>query len=103
MDNKSIDRINHSLEELELKLKSLNEQYIKVKKIKEYAELFGCMNNRIIENIYFNGIADVAEEALDAILDGYSNLEFHYNMISKEVNKSLINLGYNDSESKRNI
>lgn len=30
MDNKLIDRINHSLEELELKLKSLNEQYKKL-------------------------------------------------------------------------
>ena len=83
--------------------KSIDPFSIKVEKIKEYAELFGCMNNRIIENIYFNGIADVAEEALDAILDGYSNLEFHYNRISKEVNKSLSSLGYNNCESKRNI
>ena len=30
MDNKLMDRVNHSLEELELKLKSLNEQYKKL-------------------------------------------------------------------------
>ena len=83
--------------------KTIDPFSIKVEKIKEYARLFKDMNNRIIKNIYFNSKTDVSEEALDIILDGYNKLELHYNMVSKEVNESLINLGYNDSESKRNI
>ena len=79
--------------------KTIDPFSIKVEKIKEYARLFGDMNNKIIKNIYFNGKTDVTEEALDVILEGYSNLEFHRNIISKEVEESLIKLGYSDFKS----
>ena len=79
--------------------KTIDPFSIKVEKIKEYVRLFGDMNNRIVKNIYFNGKTGVTEEALDVILEGYSNLEFHRNIISKEVEESLIKLGYSDFKS----
>lgn len=73
---------------------------IKIKKVKEYADFLGILDNKIINDIYYNGKIDVTEEVLDSILDGYGKLETYYNMISKEVKESLIEHGCDASEEE---
>lgn len=73
---------------------------IKIKKVKEYAGFLGILDNKIINDIYYNGKIDVTEEVLDSILEGYGKLETYYNMISKEVKESLIEHGCDASEEE---
>lgn len=73
--------------------KSINPYEIKLKKVKDYGKQYRIIfDNSVLNDIIWNGRADIDEKTLDLCIEAYEQLENNIKTISINLNSKIPNL-----------